>query len=934
MYIIILILLLLISGFILYKGIMNKKKSIIFLGATLAILSLLFFAFMSFWGEMLWFENLGYNNRFWKVWLTKKGLFVISFLFSGFVIYLFTYNLKNQNKYIRYLALLLGAFIGGAWWHSRWDIFLKFIFQTPTETIEPILGMSTGFYLFNYPFLISLYQLLLYLSIIAAGANLVGIFSTSQNNQKWIEKELSPSHSLFLSVGIIFIILALGQYLKRYGLLFSTQGAVHGPGWTDHYVRLPLLLVNAGLFIFFGIVMISPLARTWFQKNIFRIKSKQNNIRAIYTIPGTAVLLWIIILGITPGLFQWLKVEPNEITVERPYIENNIQFTRKGYHLDKVEVKEFPAREEFSRKDIEQNKKLFSNIRLWDYRALDAIFKQFQEIRLYYEFNDVDIDRYHINDEYREVMISGREMNADNLPAKSQTFINKKFKYTHGYGAVLNLVNEFTSSGLPNLLIKDIPPVSKYRELKITQPEIYYGELTHKYVVVNSKEDEFDYPMGEKNIYTKYKGDGGIQLTNGWRKFLYGWKLGGTRFLFSGYPTKESRIMFHRQILDRVKTIAPFLQFDADPYIVMNNGQLYWIIDAYTTSNYYPYSEPFKSVGRNDKIGFSQNSEHLLSRSVLNNNYLRNSVKITVNAFNGDTKFYIFEEDDPLVQVYNKIFPGLLKSKDEMPTDLKAHVRYPSDMLQVQGLIYSKYHMTDPTVFYNQEDLWVRATEKYYNNVQPVEPYYIMWEQPESDEMQFILMLPFTPKNKQVMIGWIAGMCDGDDYGRFLAYKFPKEKRVLGTQQVETKIDQDSFLSGQLTLWDQRGSNVIRGNVLAIPINQTMLYVEPIYLKSQTAAYPELRLVAVMHNDKLSYAETFDQALNNLFEGDAKESLDAAEFATTGKNVNELIQDANQAFENYLKFMHQKQFNSAANELNKLQKTLEQLKDDNKDPEM
>jgi hypothetical protein len=585
---------------------------------------------------------------------------------------------------------------------------------------------------------------------------------------------------------------------------------------------------------------------------------------------------------------------------------------------------------------VDSNRATFGNIRLWDWRALDAVYKQFQEIRLYYEFTDVDIDRYKYAGMYNQVMVSVREMEASNLPRQSQTFVNQRFKYTHGYGITLTTVTDFTSEGLPNLLIKDIPPQSTYKELTVKQPQIYYGELTNSHVIVNTTESEFDYPSGENNVYIKYPGKGGVQISNLWRKFLFGWMFDGTQLFFSGYPTSQSRIMFHRQIEDRVKTLAPFLTFDADPYIVLANGKLYWIIDAYTTSKYFPYSATFNST---ENITYKEGD----ATRVLTNetapeldgvDYMRNSVKVVVDAFNGSVDFYIFDEKDPLIKVWSKIFPGMFKSKEQMPTDIRDHVRYPIDFLLVQGLMYAKYHMTDPTVFYNQEDLWIRATEQYYGQVQPVAPYYIMWQLPGTSKPEFVLILPFTPKNRQVMIGWIAGMCDSDNYGKFIAYKFPKDKRVVGPQQVETKIDQDSFLSGQLSLWDQRGSNVIRGNVLAIPIENTIIYVEPIYLQAETAAYPELRLVAVMHDDNLSYAPTFAEALNKLFSETGAET--AAETLTVEKNegvrtqqpqvsISDQIKNANDAFNNYLKLQGEKRFEEAAKELQKLQRILQEL---------
>ncbi|MFW5822922.1 MAG: UPF0182 family protein [Tangfeifania sp.] len=929
MYTALFMLFLALAIFLIYRGQKSKSKSLIIAGALIGLVTLLFSGFMDFWGEKLWFDELGYNDRFWTVWLTKIGLFIGAFITGGAYVYLLTFSLKKgRQKLIRYLAVFISALLSGFWLYAEWETILKYIFRVTTDVSEPVLNLQTGFYLFVYPFLELIFSTFLSLTIIALIASLATSFKTQQNGDSNItlKEDFIKNKSLFTSAGVLLIVLAFGKFTDRYGLLYSTEGVVSGPGWTDDNIRLPMLLIIAILTAFAGVIMMIPSARRRFSA-LFSKNKRFAGPQEIIMIPAAVLILWAVTLSLIPSLFQWLKVEPNEITVERQYIENNIEFTRKGFHLNKVEEREFPVSEEFSKQTVESNQNLLNNIRLWDYRALNAVFKQFQEIRLYYEFNDVDIDRYTIDGNYNQVMISAREMQIRNLPQESQTFVNKRFKYTHGYGITLNRVSEFTPEGLPNLLVKDIPPVSKFDELKVNRPEIYYGELTDEFVVVNTEEEEFDYPSGENNIYVRYQGQGGVPLSNLWRKFLYGSKYGGTRFLLTGYPTKESRIMFHRNIEERVRELAPFLSLDDDPYIVLNEGRLHWIVDAFTTSAYYPYSEPFSSI---EQIGYNQGSTNQnlysqVSHNLQGKNYIRNSVKITVDAYSGKVNFYVFEEEDPLVQVYRKIFPELLKDKSEMPEGLRNHVRYPADMLLIQGLVYSKYHMSDPAVFYNQEDLWVRSTEKYYNNVQPVEPYYIMWQQPGSDNMEFSLIMPFTPKEKQVMIGWIAGLCDGENYGRFLAYKFPKEKRTLGTQQVETKIDQDSYLSGQLSLWDQRGSNVIRGNVLAIPVNETIIYVEPIYLQSETSAYPELRLVAVMHDDNLSYAENFEEALDGLFDEDGPPTQMAAEEPGAPETIRQLIDRANSAFENYLESMQQKNFNSAGNALEKLQQALQQL---------
>ncbi|MFZ0455362.1 MAG: UPF0182 family protein [Ignavibacteriaceae bacterium] len=944
MYSIIILILIAIAAFFLITGFKKGKRSRIVLGALIGFLTWYIFWFMDFWGDALWFFSLGYEHRFWTVILAKTILLAAGAVFGGIVVYSLILSLSSGKKYIKLFAALAGAFTGGAWGLSNWEVILKYINSVPANVSDPILNKNIGFYLFSLPFLNNIYGLLISLSILGLAACVITIFfffdgknilvQPPTGDDKTLSKIYKP---LFINAAVFIFILAFGKFLSRYNLMYSSTGVVYGPGWTDVNILLPayniiiVLTLLAGLFL-----LVSPL-RNMLQKVLekFKIYGSRFYSTVFFAVGIFIIVIWFLGLTAIPGLFEWIVVSPNEITYERPYIINNIKYTRYGFDLNKIESKQFADSGNFTQQTVNNNQQIFSNVRLWDWRALDAVFKQFQEFRLYYEFKDVDIDRYKFDSTYKQVMISAREIQPSSLPQQSQTFVNKRFQYTHGYGLTLTTVNDFTSQGLPNLLVKDIPPVSKYPSLDVTQPRIYYGELTNSYVVVNSQEKEFDYPSGEDNAYNRYDGNGGVLLSNIWRKFLYGWKFGGSQFFFSSYTTDQSRILFYRQIEERVKNLAPFLHFDNDPYIVLAKGNLYWIIDAYTTSSYYPYSQPYSS---NETIEFNEGN----STSELHNNtvpylnganYVRNSVKAVVNAYNGDVSFYVVDEKDPVIKVWENIFPEMFKTKKEMPEDLQAHIRYPIDYLLVQGLVYEKYHMTDPTVFYNQEDLWVRATEKYYSNIQPVQPYYIMWQLPGSKQPQFVLILPFTPKNRQVLIGWIAGMCDGKNYGKFLAYQFPKDKMVLGPQQVETKIDQDSFLSGQLSLWDQRGSQVIRGNVLAIPVDKTLFYVEPIYLQSETAAYPELRLVAVMHGENLSYAPTFDQALQGLF---AKSKAQVTQQTTAtaskekiveSKTVKQQIQNANSAFENYLKYIGQKKFNDAANELQKLQQALKQLQE-------
>jgi uncharacterized membrane protein (UPF0182 family) len=925
MYLLLLTALLVLAAWLVAIGLRADNRLRIFVGGSIGLATILVFALLNFWGEMLWFEALGYASRFWTFVIAEGGAMLAGMFLAAAVAALLSW--ATGWAVTRWGAALAGA-LAGLWWGSEnWQPLLLYLNRVSTGQTEPVFGMDTGFYLFALPLFDDLHVLLLLVALISLAAALIATFDwrgqgepTLSERRRHAKEPLLP---LLIAAAGLALVLALGRLLQAFHLLYSEWGVVAGAGWTDVHVRLPAYLSVAAVLIIAAALPLIPSTRRWLGQRLGALTpGRSPALVSLVVAWAGAAGLWFLASGAAPALVQWLVVEPNEITFEAPYIARNIDFTRQGFRLHDVEERQFPAVEDgFNRQTVQANRHLLSEVRLWDWRALDDVYKQFQEIRLYYEFTDVDMDRYRFGGRYRQVMASARELAQQNLPAQSQTFVNKRFKYTHGYGLTLATVSDFTEEGLPNLLVKDLPPKSQFPELAVTRPQIYYGELTTGPVVVNSEEQEFDYPSGESNVYIRYPGRGGVQISNLWRKFVFGWMFDGTRLLLSTYPNPDSRMMFHRQIRERVQHIAPFLELDEDPYIVLDDGKLYWIIDGYTTSRYFPYSEPFSSnelVEYRDEHG-TLNFVSRTARHLDGTNYARNSVKAVVDAFHGSVDLYVFEPDDPLIQAWQRALPQLFRPESEMPDGLRAHVRYPQDFLLVQGLVYAKYHMTDPEVFYNQEDLWVRATEKHYSQVQPVEPYYVMWELPRSDQAEFVLILPFTPKNRQVLIGWIAGLSDGENYGRFLAYKFPKEKRVLGPQQVETKIDQDSFLSGQLTLWDQRGSNVIRGNVLAIPIDNRLLYVEPIYLQAETAAYPELRLVVVMYGDTMSYAESFDQALRGLYGAGTVPGL-----AST-VSVEELAARANEAFEAYLDALGERRFEDATEQLKTLKELLGRL---------
>ncbi len=959
MYVGLLALLLGLSAWIAVRGFQAGSRLRLSLGATLAVLTVAFFASLTFWGEMLWFNALGYGERFWTAVAAEAGFFLAGAVVGGLVVLVLT--LAVPDRRLRAAAAAVGAAAGGLWGYSAWDVILRFVHRVSAGVSEPILGLDAGFYLFTLPLLDSLYGLALtcatlgvgaavVFAVLRAGARVGSVIDLRREGRgdggltvhpaaaRGIE-EGAALDALGRTLAVFALVLAAGRLLAVPHLLFSRWGAVSGPGWTDVQVRLPALLLVAAATAAAGLLVALRWGRRRFSRWSVRLGAPRR-LAALggLALPAAAVaLLWILALGVVPGLVQTFWVEPNEISFEAPYIAHNIELTGHGFGLSEVEEREFPATGAFDAAVARDNREVLEEARLWDWRALDSVYRQFQEIRLYYEFVDVDIDRYTVDGDYRQVMVSAREMEADNLPEQSQTFVNRHFKYTHGYGLTMAPVSEFTPEGLPRLLVKDLPPVAASPDLEVERPQIYYGELTGDHAYVNTREEEFDYPRGDENVTIRYPGRGGVALSSLWRRFVVGWMFDGTRFFLSEYPTPESRVLFHRQIRERVGRVAPFLHLDDDPYVVLSEGRLYWILDAYTTSSYFPYSEPFDSV---ERIGFGDGGG--IAQRVVPHfhgaRYVRNSVKAVVDAFDGTVDLYVFEPDDPLIRSWAAIFPELFKPRDAMPEPLRRHVRYPDDLFLAQGLVYAKYHMGDPEVFYNQEDLWVRATEKYYGRVVAVDPYYVMWRPPgaAAGTVEFTTIQPFTPKNRQVMIGWIAGLSDGESYGRLLAYKFPKDRRVLGPQQVETKIDQDRYLSQQLTLWDQRGSSVIRGNVLALPIGETLLYVEPIYLQAETAAYPELRLVVLMHGDDLAYGESLEEALAELV-GERVELQALAEptglapapetGAASGlpEDLRELAREADRAFERYLELQAERRFAEAAGELERLGSLLEQL---------
>jgi hypothetical protein len=555
---------------------------------------------------------------------------------------------------------------------------------------------------------------------------------------------------------------------------------------------------------------------------------------------GSYFALLIVILVLLPAIVQKFKVQPNELELETPYLKHNIDFTRKAYLLDRIEERDYRALADLTIEEISQNEDTLRNIRLWDWRPIRQTFRQTQEIRLYYHFYEVDVDRYYLGKEgYRQVMLSAREL-AEKLPPKARTWVNERLQYTHGYGLAMSLVSEKVEEGLPRYMVKDLPPVAAH--LTVDRPAIYYGEKMPGYRIVKTKVEEFDYPRGDENVYTSYEGTGGIPINSFWRRILFAWHMSDINILLSSYITPASRIQLWRRVQERVKKIAPFLQLDSDPYLVTSGGRLYWIQDAYTVSSNFPYAEPHQ--GRL--------------------NYIRNSVKVVVDAYEGSVMFYTMDPDDPVLRVYRRAFPGVFKELGELPQDLRSHLRYPEGLFAIQVDKFQTYHMTIPQVFYNQEDLWTRPQEKYAGSPIQMEPYYILMRLPGERDLQYLIMTPLTPQNRDNMIAWVAAKSDFPDYGKVVVYKLPKRRLIYGPVQIEAMIDQDDVISQQLSLWDQRGSKVIRGNLLVIPVDHSFLYVEPVYLIAEQTDIPQLKRVIVVYGKKVVMKETLERAVEAI----------------------------------------------------------------------
>ena len=812
--------------------------------------------------EVWWFDAVGFTQVFWTrltwqilIWVVTLVVYIL-FIWGNYRLAIkgkpqsnFLLVINNgweidRNKIINYVAMIaiaLVALIAATASIDAWETVLKYLHPSAFGSSEPIFGQDVSFYVFRLPFYESLYQWLWGLVISAASASmLVYGFNGAIALDRRTRTGMSLTHSARVHLTWLAaagsLLVAWGYWLTRYQLLYSREGVVFGAGYTDIHAKL-LAYQLLGLVA----VVVAFLL-------IFSTRQRQ------LTLPlsgiGVFFVVWLLVNQIYPWFMEQFIVNPNELAKEKPYIEHNIKFTQAAYHLDDVQRQNYAAEAQLNLESLANNQSTIDNIRLWDYRPLLNTYRQLQEIRLYYKFRDVDVDRYHLNGDYQQVMLAARELAFDRVPQAAQTWVNQRLKYTHGYGLVMSPVNRFTTDGLPELYLKNIPPVSTV-DLDISQPAIYYGEETNNYIFTGTTTPEFDYPLGDANAFTNYKGIGGVTLASIWHRLAYAYDLRSLQILISKYFTNNSRIHYYRQIPQRIKHIAPFLQLDRDPYPVVINGKLLWIVDAYTTSDRYPYSEPVAATA--------------ILPQTSRVNYIRNSVKVAIDAYDGTVKFYVVDEDDPLLATYRRIFPDLFIPRELTPPEIKAHFRYPHDLFELQAQMYLSYHMSDPEVFYNREDLWSFPRQVYEGNEVVIEPYYLMVKLPGEEQTGFILLLPFTPAKKDNAIALMVARSNGEDYGKLLLYSFPKQKLVYGPRQIEARIDQTPQISQQFTLWSQAGSKVIRGDLLVIPIEQSLLYIEPVYLRAEQGELPELKRVIVAYDKAVVMEENLEQALAAIF---------------------------------------------------------------------
>jgi len=896
---------------------------------------------LSFCVDALWFGSLGYGDAFWTTLRIQSGGFTafaaatFLILYGSFLALKRTHlpNLPSSHTIfiagepirlsvepvLRFaglgVSLVVAAAIGASMM-MEWPT-LALYWYAPRVTgnvIDPIFGKPLNFYLFTLPAWQLVVGWLMTLSAITCTVAILFTFIT--RSTRAFAGRRAATYAPFswrgLSITFAFLLLigAMRIYLARFEHLFDAHTIFAGVTYTDAHVTLAgMLVVCAALGLGAAIAVANAVSLS--------------RLRWLVAAMVPAALCY---LGVQ--FFAWYVssfiVKPNELVREHPYIAHNIDLTRQAYGLNQISEREFPAETTVEAADPATNRATLQNIRLWDWRALQDTLRQIQEIRTYYDFPDIDIDRYEIDGTIRQVMLATRELNVEKLPESSRNWINEKLIYTHGYGITMNPVNGFTPEGLPTLILSNMPVQSTVRSLSVRRPEVYFGELTNTDVYVKTQQKEFNYPQGQTNNLTAYEGNGGIVVGGFLRRFILALDRGDIAKLpFSDDVNKDSHLLMRRNVRHRVSALTPFLTYDPDPYIVLgDDGRLSWIMDGFTTSNNYPYSSHYDLDG--NPI-----------------NYMRNSVKAVIDAYDGTTTFYVFDKDDPIIAAYRRIFPNLFKDAMVMPPDLRKHVRYPELLLKLQAAVYGLYHMTNPEVFYNREDLWTVASEVGMNAsgeqaTLPMEPNFVLMRLPGETSVEFVEILPFTPANRNNLIGWIAGRSDGAHYGTSVIYDFPKTKLVDGPLQIEARIDQNAQLSGQLSLWNQQGSHVRRGTLLVIPSGRALLYAEPIYLQAERSPMPELRLVVLALQDRLAYGPTFESAMAALFGGAASSVSPApasaqplprgpAPASEHAADLNALIAEAAKDLADYQRLTAEGKLGEAGQKLEQLKRILEDL---------
>jgi uncharacterized membrane protein (UPF0182 family) len=910
----------------------------------LAVLAVIFFGgrtALSYYVDLLWFGSLGYRDVLWKTlslqWEIFTAFAAATFLIlfgsflalkrahlpdlpGGHTIFIGGQPLKLPvEPVLRIIALVLSlgiAAITGAGMMTEWPTIALFRYAPHSGGgfVDPVFVKPLSFFLFTLPGWQLLVGWLLTLAVMTCVLAVLFILSTRATHTFARSRSYatSPWHGFSITFAFLLLVLAIRVYLDRFEQLFDSHTIFTGVTYTDAHVTLTgMLLVCAALVLGSVIAAVNG------------VTAARGRWIAAAILPAA---LCFISLQVVEWYVSSFIVKPNELVREQPYIAHNIALTRQAYGLDRVSQHEFPAETDVAATDPANNQATLQNIRLWDWHALQDTLRQIQEIRTYYDFPDIDIDRYEIDGVTRQVMLATRELNIEKLPESSRNWINEKLIYTHGYGITMNPVNGFTAEGLPNLILSNMPVQSAVRDLTVTRPEVYFGELTNTDVYVKTRQKEFNYPQGQTNNLTSYEGNGGIVLGGFLRRIVIALDRGDLAKLpFSDDVNKDSQLLMRRNVRDRVSALAPFLTYDSDPYIVLgDDGRLSWIMDAFTVSDSYPYSSHY----------------HLDQNPI---NYMRNSVKVVIDAYNGATTFYVFDKEDPIIAAYRSIFPSLFKDAATMPAGLRKHMRYPELLLKLQAEVYGLYHMTDAGAFYNREDLWTVATEVGISEggqqqTQAMQPNFVLMKLPGETGVEFVEILPFTPANRNNLIGWIAGRSDGTQYGTSVVYNFPKTKLVDGPLQIEARIDQNAQLSGQLTLWNQQGSHVRRGALLVIPSGRALLYAEPIYLQAERSPMPELRLVVLAVQDRLAYGPTFESAMSSLFGGaasslsvapasarSASHAPESAGLLRPADDLNALIAEAARDLADYQRLTAEGKLGEAGQKLEELKRALEKL---------